>query len=421
MLAALFLVALNGLFVTAEFGFTRIRETRVESMVREGRAWADLVREGTRNLDVYLAVCQVGITISSLGLGALGEPAVAQLIEPLLEPFLPENIIHIVAFVIGFAIITFLHVTYGELAAKSIAIARPEESARFTAPIMKFFYYIFAPAIWLFNGTANASVRIFGIPPASEIEDRHSEEELHMLVGQSGRQGILEEREEARVRAALDLDEREAREIMVPKTDVATLPADTRLEELLQAAAEGNNVRCPISDGDHPERIVGAIHVKDVLRALTANGRRTDITARDITAWDIMHDVLIVPQNRRGDRVLDGLQEKGLQMAVVVDEWGAFEGIITIEDILEEIVGEIRDEWEPEPDVRRLDDGSYAIRGNAPIRDVNAALDSDFESAEFGTIGGVVFGTLGHAPEVGDEVRLDGPRVTRLVAHREGD
>ena len=428
LLSALFLVVLNGLFVTAEFAFTRLRATRVESMVKDGKTSAGLVREATQNLDAYLAVCQVGITIASLGLGALGEPVVADLVRPLLGAFIPEGLLHTVSFAIAFGIITFLHVTYGELASKSIAIAKPEGSSRFVAPFMKFSYYLFLPAIWLFNGTANLCVRIFGIPPASETEEKHSEEELHMLVGKSRRQGVLEEKEAARVRAAFELDEKEAREVMVPKTHIAALPARTRLEELFKVAAEGNNVRYPISEDDCAERIAGTVHVKDILRAAKTHGG----PEADLTAEDIMHEVLTVPENRRVDQILDDLQEKKLQMAVVVDEWGSAVGLVTIEDILEEIVGEIRDEWEEEPEaaIGQFADGAHTLDGSVPIRDVNEALDSDFASEDFDTIGGLVLGRLGRAPEVGDEVRIDdrvfvveevdGPRVARVVARKNG-
>lgn len=428
VLFALFLVALNGLFVTAEFAFTRLRATRVESMVREGKASAGLVREATQNLDGYLAVCQVGITIASLGLGALGEPAIASVIRPLLSPLLSEGLVHTVSFALAFGMITFLHVTYGELASKSIAIAKPEGSAQFTAPFMKFFYYVFLPAIWLFNGTANLSTRLLGIPSPSEIEEGHSEEELHALVGQSGRQGVLEREEASRVRNMLELDERSAREVMEPRTEVAALPAGTRLAELVSVAAEGNQVRYPVCEDGDALRVVGAVHVKDVLRAARAQG---DLEG-EATAREIMRDVVTVPESRRADMVLEDLRERGLRVAVVVDEWGAFEGIITVEHILERIVGDIPEEWEPEPEpgVRELDDGSFAVRGSGPVRDVNDALGAGFEARRFGTIGGVVFGALGRAPEVGDEVQLDGyalrveetdgARVSRINARREG-
>ena len=217
LFAALLLVALNGLFVAAEFAFTKLRSTRVESMVQQRKASAGLIREATSNLDAYLAVCQVGITIASLGLGALGEPAIAELIDPLLGAFVPKSIVHTIAFAIAFSIITFLHVVFGELASKSVAIAKPEGTSQVVAPFMKFFYYLFFPLTVVFNGTANAFVRIFGIPPVSEIEDRHSEEELRMLVGQSSKQGFLEGDEEARVKAVFELDEKVAREIMIPR------------------------------------------------------------------------------------------------------------------------------------------------------------------------------------------------------------
>ena len=217
LFAALLLVALNGLFVAAEFAFTKLRSTRVQTMVQEGRASAELIREATGNLDAYLAVCQVGITIASLGLGALGEPAIADLLDPLLAPLIPESLVHTIAFAIAFGIITFLHVVFGELASKSVAIAKPEGTSQFVAPLMKFFYYLFLPLTIVFNGTANIFVRAFGIPPISEIEERHSEEELRMLVGQSSKQGFLEGDEEARVKAVFELDEKVAREIMVPR------------------------------------------------------------------------------------------------------------------------------------------------------------------------------------------------------------
>ncbi len=428
LLIAFFLVALNALFVAAEFAFTKMRSTQVESMVQEGKASAGLVREATQNLDAYLAVCQVGITIASLGLGALGEPAVANLLRPLLGAFLPEGLIHTIAFALAFGIITFLHVTYGELASKSVAIARPEGTSQLVAPFMKSFYYLFYPLTIFFNGVANRSVRIFGIPSASETEESQSEEELHMLVGQSSRQGYLEEEEASRVRAALKLDEKIAREIMVPKVNVVALPTTTGLEELVSVVAEGNHVRYPIFEDDCAERIVGAVHAKDVLRATKAHG---GLEADTTTAADIMRDVLTVPESRRVDEVLSDLQEKRLQMAVVIDEWGSFEGLITVEEILEEIVGEIWDEWEEEsePAVRRLEDGSYVIRGTAPLHEVNEALDVNFESETYGTIGGVVLEALGRVPEVGEEVlvsgyvlcvaEVDGPRVARVNAHRE--
>ncbi len=377
LFAALLLVALNGLFVAAEFAFVKLRATKVESMVQEGRMSAGLVKEATQKLDSYLAVCQLGITISSLGLGALGEPAIAVLIDPLLAPLLPESFVHAVAFAIGFGIITFLHVVFGELAPKSVAIVKPEGTSLLVAPFMKFFYYIFLPGTWLFNGTANVFVRAFGIPPASETEETHSEEELRMIIGQSARQGILEKDEEGMLNAVIQLEETRAREIMVPRPNVVALPAEMGLKELVSVAAAGVYTRYPIFKDGSIERVIGAVHVKDVLRAVEAHGG----LEAEVTAKDLMREVLTVPENRRIDEILEDFQKQEIQMAIVIDEWGSFEGLFTVEDILEEIVGEIRDEFDEEkPSVRKLGDGSYSIDGRAPIHLANEALDSSFTS-----------------------------------------
>ena len=406
LFAALLLVALNGLFVAAEFAFVKIRTSKVEQMVQEGKASAGIVKEAIGNLDGYLAVCQLGITIASLGLGALGEPAIATLIEPLLEPFgISEGTLHFVAFVVAFGIITFLHVVFGELAAKSFAIARPEGTSRFVAPFMKFFYYAFWPGVWVFNGTANAFVRMFGVPPASEGEEAHSEEELRLIIGQSTKEGVLKEDEEGMLRGVIQLEETNAREIMVPRPNVESLPAEMGLEELFSVVAEGEHTRYPLFEGDSgSELIVGMIHAKDVLRAANEAGN----LEADVTARELMRNVLTIPENRSVDKILKDLREQGLQMAIIIDEWGSFEGLLTIEDIVEEIVGEIRDEFDEEGMAIHEQDGGYFIDGRLPIRDVNEALRSEFESEDFDTIGGLVLGHLGRVPEIGDEVALDG-------------
>jgi len=427
LFAALLLVALNGLFVAAEFAFVKIRTSKVEEMVREGKASAGIVKEAIEHLDGYLAVCQLGITIASLGLGALGEPAIATLIEPLLEPLgVSEGTLHVVAFVVGFGIITFLHVVFGELAAKSFAIAKPEGTSQLVAPFMKFFYYAFRPGVWLFNGTANTFVRMFGVPPASEGEEAHSEEELRLIIGQSTEQGVLKEDEEGMLRAVIQLEETRAREIMVPRPNVESLPAEMRLAELFSVVAEGNHTRYPLFEEDSADhQVVGMIHAKDVLRAAKDAG---DHEAA-VTARDLMRDVLTIPENKSIDEILKDLRAQGLQMAVVIDEWGSFEGILTIEDIVEEIVGEIRDEFDEERIGIQEHDGGYLIDGRLPIRDVNEALGSGFESKDFDTIGGLILGHLGRAPEAGDEIILDvhvfrvnevdGTRVASLMVREE--
>ena len=410
--------------MAAEFAFVKIRATQVDRLERESRTAAGMVRTATGKLDAYLAVCQLGITISSLGLGWLGEPAVATVIEPLFELFgIPESVLHPVALAVSFGIITFLHVVFGELAPKSIAIQSPEGTSLFVAPFMRFFYYLLLPGTFLFNGTANTITRLLGYPPASEGEDTHTEYEIRTLVRQSARRGMLEEDEEEMVGAVFELNDKVAREIMVPRPYVVSLPADMGLRKLLSVAAAGNYTRYPVYEDDSADRIVGAVHVKDVLRAIESQG---GLDVR-LTARDLAREVLVVPENRPIDEILEDFQRQEIQMAIVIDEWGSFEGLFTLEDIIEEIVGEIRDEFdEEEPAIRKLADGSYSIDGRIPIGVVNEALGSEFESEDFDTIGGLVLGHLGRAPEVGDEVRLDGyllrvdevdgPRVAQVIA-----
>ena len=396
----------------------------MDTLEREGKAGAGMVRTATRRLDAYLAVCQLGITISSLGLGWLGEPAVATVIEPLFGLLgMPEGLLHPIALAIAFGIITFLHVVFGELAPKTIAIQRTVGTSLFVAPLMRFVYYLLLPGTALFNGTANAVTRMVGLPPAREGEDTHTEDEIRTLVRQSARQGMLEQDEEEMVGAVFELNDKVAREIMVPRPDVVSLPAEMDLRKLVSVAAAGNYTRYPVYEDDSSDRIIGAVHVKDVLRAVESEGGLD----ANLTARDLAREVLVVPENRPIDEILEDFQKQEIQMAIVIDEWGSFEGLFTLEDIIEEIVGEIRDEFdEEEPAIRKLPDGSYSIDGRIPIGVVNDALGSEFESEDFDTIGGLVLGHLGRAPEVGDEVRLDGyllrvdevegPRIAQVVA-----
>jgi CBS domain containing-hemolysin-like protein len=427
---ALFLVALNGLFVAAEFGLVKIRSTQVDGLVREGRRSAGLLKKATDKLDAYLSVCQLGITISSLGLGWIGEPAFKHLLEPLFMALsVPDGATYAIAFATAFATITFLHVVFGELAPKSVAIARAEGTSLFVAPFMRFFYYLFYPGTVIFNGTANAVVRLFGVPPASETEESHSEEELRMIIGRSTEQGVLGTGEEHMLEGVFELEDTPAREVMVPRPDVVSLPAGLPLGELFSVIASGEHTRYPVHEEGSPDRIVGAVHAKDVMRAVEDEGSLRALRAQ-VRAEDVVREVLTVPENRRVDAVLKDLKDRRLRMAIVIDEWGSFEGIITMEDIVEQIVGEIRDEFEEEgPAVSELPDGSYSMNGLTSIEGANKALGSGFESEDFSTVGGLVFGRLGRAPKAGDEVRIDGyllrveevdgSRVARVVARKE--
>ena len=420
---AFFLVVMNGVFVAAEFAFVKIRPTRVNALVDRGKPGAGLVQDAIENLDGYLSVSQLGITLSSLGLGWIGEPAVAALIEPILGELLPAGVIHLVAFALGFGFITFLHVVFGELAPKTFAIQEAERVALLVAPLMKFCYYLFLPGLIVFNGTANYFTSLVGVSPASESQETHSEEEILMILTRAEETGHVDLDEVEMIESVFELGDTLAREIMVPRPDVETVSASMALSELRTVAASGTFTRYIVldEDGNQP---VGFVHAKDILQASETEAEHDSITARDLA-----RDILVVPETRRIDAILAEFQTYGGgQIAVVIDEWGAFEGIVTIEDILEEIVGDIRDEFDTAPQgpaIEQRDDGTYLVDGGVPVQDVNERLGATFETDEVETIGGLVFSQLGREPEVGDHIdrqgyvlrvdATDNARIERLV------
>lgn len=422
IVVALFLVFLNGFFVAAEFAFVRLRSASVETLVQEGHRSASVVQEAIQNLDDYLAVSQLGITISSLGLGWIGEPAVAVLVDPILTPLLPASAVHVVSVAVGFGIITFLHVVYGELAPKTLAIQEAERIALVVAPPMKVFYYIFIPGIILFNGTANLSTRLIGVEPASETDETHTEEEILTILSEAGEAGRVDMEEVEMIEHVFDLDDTSVREIMRPRPDVTSIPADTRLADLRSIAIEAEYTRYPVVD--ESEQVIGFIDVKDILRISESIDETETITARDLA-----RDIVVVPETLYVDALLAKFQSEQRQMAVVIDEWGAFEGLVTVEDVVEEIVGDIRDQFdlnESNPSIERLDTGGYAIDGDVPLTAVNEALNTSFESANFDTLGGFVLSRLGRAPEPNDTIEegdyqlrvteIDGARISTVTA-----
>jgi CBS domain containing-hemolysin-like protein len=421
ILIALFLVVLNGFFVASEFAFVRIRATSVERLVEEGRPGADVLDGVVDNLDDYLAVTQLGITIASLGLGWVGEPAVATLIEPALSSVLPSSLIHLVSFAIAFSIITLLHVVFGELAPKTIAIAQAERISLLVAPLMKLFYYLFYPGLIVFNGTANAFTRLLGVPPASETDETLGERELRRVLARSGDAGHVDAAEVQMIERVFELDDTVVREVMVPRPDVVAIPADAPFSELKTTILEAGHTRYPVVKADNEIEVIGFIDVKDVLRA----GEADDET---VTAGDLAREITIVPETTPINDLLLQFRDERRQMAAVIDEWGAFEGIATVEDVVEAVVGDLRDGFDVdarEPSIRHRDDGSYGIDGSVPLSAVSERLDTDFETVDFETIGGLMLDRLGRAPEVGDSVdaggftlEVTGVEGTRIVALR---
>ncbi|WP_336001848.1 hemolysin family protein [Halorientalis halophila] len=405
LLLALVLVVLNGFFVAAEFAFVRVRGTSVEQLAAEGRTGAGALEDVMAGLDDYLATTQLGITIASLGLGWVGEPAVASLLEPVLAPILPESLLHLVSFAIGFTIVTFLHVVFGELAPKTIAISKTEQLSLFLAPPMKLAYFLLYPGIVVFNGAANAFTRMLGVPPASESDETLGEREIRRVLARSGEEGNIDAAEVEMIERVFDLDDTVVREVMVPRPDVVSVPADATLAELRTIVLEAGHTRYPVRDAEDEDQIVGFVDVKDVLAATEAeDGAGT-------TAGDLAHEVIVVPETTAIDDLLLQFQAEHQQMAAIIDEWGSLEGIATVEDVVEAVVGNLRDGFDVdarEPGIRERDDGGYDVDGGVPLSAVNDDLGTAFESEAVETIGGLVLAGLDRAPEVGDTVDVDG-------------
>ncbi len=419
---ALVLVGLNGFFVAAEFALVRVRESRIVQLEQEGSRRASVVRETLRDLDSYLSVCQVGITVASLALGWVGEPAVSHLIRPVLEAvgITNERIVSIIAIVLGFSAITYAHLVFGEQAPKYFSIQKAEKVSLWISRPLNLFRLLFNPVVWVVNASTNFVLRPWGIRLGEEME-AHSEEELRIMISSAVSSGELEPEEHEYLTNVFEFGDTVAREVMVPRPDIEALPYDAPLSELVEKAAFGRYTRYPVYEGDL-DHVLGAVHIKDLFRAASEEVDTFDIRP-------LIRECLVVPENKPIEQLLREFQQRKLQMAIVIDEWGSVEGLITIEDVLEEIVGEIQDEFdEGEAAIEEIGDGVYAVDGRIPITDVNEYFKIDLPHEDFDTIGGYVLGSLGRPPEPGDTVEaddatlnvksVDGPRVSMLTLQR---
>ena len=425
LIAVVVLVLLNGFFVAAEFALVSVRRTRIDQLVSEGSARARLVQRALTHLDTYIAATQLGITMASLALGFIGEPAIAGLLEPLFASFLPPEgaffTAHGVALVIAFSIATALHIVLGELAPKSIALQRAEATALWVTGPLELFLKLFRPFIATLNGVGNGLVRLIGLAPVGGHGAVHSVEELELLVHSTREAGLLEEQQERMVAGVFDFGERLASQVMTPRTEIEAVPATIKLPELAQRAATGNHSRLPVYDGDR-DHMIGVIHVKDVLRTLERGTAAAQFELRSI-----MRRVPFVPASLPLDKLMAELRRQRSHLAVVVDEFGGTGGIVTLEDLLEEIVGDVVDEFDPgrEP-IEQLADGSYGLDGLLEFDEVDTRFALGVEEPYYDTLGGYVFGRLQRAPKVGDTLplpdgrrlrvtELDGLRVARVV------
>jgi len=416
-----FFVLLNAFFVAAEFGLVSVRPTRIEQLVEEGSRNASVVQRAIADPDNFIAATQLGITIASLSLGWIGEPALAGLLIPVLQ-FLPHAWIgtaaHSVAGMLAFVAITFLHVVVGELAPKSIALQHPEQTALAVARPTELALLIFRPAIWALNGAGNGLLRLIGIHPASGHEQVHSVQELRMLIEACQVEGVLEYQEQQMLQAVFDLRAIRASQVMVPRTEMVCVPAAARLEELAHLAADTSLTKFPVFEGDL-DQIVGVVHVKDLVRHVLEQGTQ-------LTAGTLMREVLFLPETVRVGDMLTTFRRARQHMAILVDEYGGTAGLITLEDLLEEIVGDVQDAFDQlEPGVQWLADGSALVDGLLQIDEVNQAFQTSLIDPHYATIGGLVMGRLDRVPVVGDELtvkegirlqveEMDGLRISRL-------
>ena len=404
LLALMGLVLANGFFVAAEFAIVKIRGTRLKELAAEGNVRARWAGHVVRHLDSYLSATQLGITLASLGLGWLGEPFLARLLERPLRGLgvTSPQALHSASFVVGFSIITFLHIVLGELAPKSLAIRKPQATSLAIAAPLIGFYWLFFPIIWLFNGAANLVLRAMGLPPAREFEMAHSPEELGLILAESHKSGLLTEDEQRMIRGALTFRNRTAREIMVPRTRVVYLSTQRTLEENLKIAREELHTRFPLCDGDM-DRVVGLLHIKDLLWALR---ERTGGAPDGEILMSLRRPIHILPELVRLDRLLQTFQQSRVQMAVLVNEYGVTEGLVTLEDLLEEIVGEIQDEFDEEaPLLVRQPDGTWLIDASAPLARTAETLEMPLPETDATTIGGYILELMGRIPARGDQVR----------------
>lgn len=392
------LVMLNGFFVAAEFALVKVRHSRIQQLVNEGSGKAKYASTVTSQLDTYLSATQLGITLASLGLGWVGEPAVSELImEPLFHSLgLGDTVYtHAASFVVAFGFITFLHIVLGELAPKSFAIQKPEVTSLWLSAPLLFFYRVFRPIIWVLNGAASKFLSWVGVKPTSEHEAAHTEEEIRILMDESVKSGHIDQDEMVLFDNIFEFSERIAREVMLPRTDMDCLYLELSFIENLRMVHETKHTRYPVADEDK-DRIVGFVHITDLLTA------DPDVEQE---LKNFIRPILIVPESMEISRVLKLMQVKHSQLAIVVDEYGGTAGLLTLEDIMEEIVGELHDEFDIDerPGVE-VKEKYTSVDGRVLIEDLNDLLDLDIEDEDVDSIGGWLFKKLEGAPIKGKRV-----------------
>jgi CBS domain containing-hemolysin-like protein len=406
----LFFVLLNAFFVAAEFAIVKVRSTQLDALADEGNVAAATARKALRNLDGYLSATQLGITLASIALGMIGEPYVARLIQPLMWKLgvTSETLISSVSIGIGFGVVTYLHVVLGELMPKSLAIRKSLATTLVISAPLHFFYVLFRPAIWILNGTANWLLKIlFRLEPASESELAHSEEELRHIVAESEKSEEVTATEKDILLNALALNDRCVRDVMTPRNQVICLDAGDEFTASLATAIEHKHTRYPLVEG-HLDHSLGLIHIKDLLGLV---GRpQPDLRS-------IKRDLPMVPEMMPIDKLLRFFLDKHVHLALAVDEYGGTVGIVTLDNVLEEIVGDIQDEFDQETsEFRRVSDDEFVVEGMLNLYELAEQAGLHIESDEVTTIGGYVTHLLGRLPKTGEKVDIEDYEVTTTRA-----
>ncbi|HEX3579818.1 MAG TPA: hemolysin family protein [Thermoanaerobaculia bacterium] len=411
LLALLFIIA-NGFFVAAEFAIIKVRPTQLAEMAAEGSSRARMARRIIKKLDSYLSATQLGVTLASLALGWVGEPAFAALIQPRLAFFGVYSlaVAHTIAASAAFVVISSLHIIMGELGPKYLAIDKTLGTALWSAHLLRAFYVLMFPIIWMLNRTTNRVLRLVGIKPASDTEMVHSQEELRLILAHSEKAGILSEENREIIEGVFQFSKRTARQIMVPRTDVSVLSTLKSIEENLEIIRTTRHTRYPLCDGSL-DQTIGLIHVKDLFLAqLRGPGR---------TMMELKRDVLFIPENSTVEALLSQFIEHKTHMAIVLDEYGGASGIVSLENITEELFGQIQDEFDRErPEIEPLGNGRYRVRGDYLIEDLADRLKVDVGEPAEETIGGYVAARLGREVVPGDRTELGDLSIEVLDAER---
>lgn len=410
---AIFLVFLNGFFVAAEFSFVKVRKTRLEILSFKGTSLAKTALFGVHNLDAYLSVCQLGITLASLGLGWIGEPAIAGLIEPLLAltAITSPALVHSTAVVISFICITFMHVVLGELMPKSLAIQQAERMVLFLALPMKLFYYLSFPIVCIMNAVSRYSLHFFGIRSAGEAEEHHSREELRMIINNSSKDGDIVDAEGRMLNNIFDFYQKKAKDVMIHRLDVQRLEISEGVEATIAKAKKSGHTRFPVFNKD-TDQLVGFIHVKDLLHYDSSTTLRS-----------LLRTALFVQESLSTDKLLHLMQEKRQQICAVIDEYGVWQGIVTMEDLVEAIVGNIQDEFDNEaPDFVRQPDGSALVSAALSLDELEQYMPlppEEGEEDDYKILAAHILDKLGRIPNVGDSIVLHSKLFTVAAMNRQ--